>query len=371
MIEVERITFAYPGAGDGNAAEPVFCDFSLRIEPGQFVALLGNNGSGKSSLGKLLNGLLLPGQGRVTVDGLSTADEANAWEIRRLVGMVFQDPSRQLVAAVVEDDVAFGLENLGLPRSEIAERVDDILARLDITQLRRSEPHYLSGGQKQRVALAGVLVMHPKYLVLDEPTAMLDPRGRRSVVSMVRGLQRDFGLGVVYITHHMDEAICADRVVVLEHGSVVADTCDPSSLFRDVHLLPRLGLRLPPLCSLSLELHDCFVAELDFMNCKPEELAAALAERIVSNPNAPIFDEAQPELPPLEVREPGEPLIAFRGVSYTYMPNTPFATLACQDVTLDIISGECLGIIGATGSGKSTLLQLCNGLLRSTEGTVT
>lgn len=369
MINVEHINFAYSGPAD-TAAEPdyLFKDFSLTLEPGRFAALLGSNGSGKSTLAKLLNGMLLPASGRVLVDELPTDRDEAAWEIRRRVGVVFQDPSRQIVGAVVEDDVAFGLENIGLPREEIVRRVDEVLKRLNIEHLRRSEPHYLSGGQKQRVAIAGVLAMRPNYLVLDEPTAMLDPRGRRSVLNLVKTLQHECGLGVVYVTHHMEEALEADRLIVLDRGAVVKDTCRPEELFADLPLLQKLGLQLPPIpylaAALAADLRHKPAAQL----CTVEELADAVAAEVSSaGPDAGGEEFA----PPSVENAPAAAAISLRDVSYTYLEGTPFAGLACDDVNLDIREGEVLGIIGATGSGKSTLLQLMNGLLRCTLGTVT
>lgn len=241
MIEIQGLVHRY---GEDPGAPAALQGVDLRLEEGQFIALLGPNGCGKTTLGKHLNALLLPSEGKVLVDGLDTSAPENLWEIRRRVGMVFQDPDRQMVASVVEEEVAFGPENLGVPPEEIRRRIGWALEALEIEALRRGEPHLLSGGQKQRVAIASVLVMEPRYLVMDEPTAMLDPVGRREVLDAVRTLRRDHGLTVLYVTHHMEEVMEADRVVVLEDGRVALDL-PPADLFQHGAELRRLGLDVP------------------------------------------------------------------------------------------------------------------------------
>lgn len=247
MIEIEGLVHRY---GEDPGAPAALRGVDLRLEEGQFIALLGPNGCGKTTLGKHLNALLLPSEGKVRVDGLDTSEPENLWEIRRRVGMVFQDPDRQMVASVVEEEVAFGPENLGVPPEEIRRRIGWALEALEIEALRRGEPHLLSGGQKQRVAIASVLVMEPRYLVMDEPTAMLDPVGRREVLDAVRTLRRDHGLTVLYVTHHMEEVMEADRVVVLEDGKVALDL-PPAELFAHSAELRRLGLDVPPVPDLA------------------------------------------------------------------------------------------------------------------------
>ncbi|MCL6581282.1 MAG: energy-coupling factor transporter ATPase [Firmicutes bacterium] len=217
---------------------------NLVIRRGEFLAVIGPNGSGKSTLARHLNGLLLPTQGTVTVDGLDTRDPAHLWTIRQTVGMVFQNPDNQIVATVVEEDVAFGLENLAVPTAEMRRRVEEALALVGMTGWRRHAPHLLSGGQKQRVAIAGALALRPRCLVLDEATAMLDPRGRAEVLATVRRLNRDEGLTVVLITHFMEEAVDADRVLVMDKGRVVLDG-PPAEVFRHAGLLRDIGLDVP------------------------------------------------------------------------------------------------------------------------------
>lgn len=239
IIQIEHLTYTYPGE-----AEPAIQGLDLTIERGTFVAVLGHNGSGKSTLAKHMNAILLPTEGRVLVDGVDTADEQQLLKVRGTVGMVFQNPDNQIVANVVEDDVAFAPENLGVPPEEIRRRVDAALRQVGMYEFRMHAPHLLSGGQKQRVAIAGVIAMEPKCIVLDEPTAMLDPAGRREVVETVTRLCREKGITVVLITHHMNECIGADRVVVMSGGVVVADGA-PKDVFRQSALLRREGLTVP------------------------------------------------------------------------------------------------------------------------------
>ena len=242
-ILAEHLDFAYPGNEDVPAT-PVFQDLSLTVEPGTFVAILGHNGCGKSTLAKHFNAILLPTGGTVHVCGMDTAEEDLLLKIRKCVGMVFQNPDNQLISNVVEEDVAFAPENLGVEPSEIRRRVDEALELVGMTKFRDHAPHLLSGGQKQRIAIAGVIAMRPKCIVLDEPTAMLDPRGRKEVVDTVRRLNRESGITVVLITHHMSEAAKADRVVVMDGGKILADGT-PKEVFCQVELLQGAGLAVP------------------------------------------------------------------------------------------------------------------------------
>ena len=239
ILRTEHLTFTYPGE-----EQPTLGDLSLEIARGSFVAVLGHNGSGKSTLAKHFNAILLPTGGKVYVDGMDTSDESNLLSVRATVGMVFQNPDNQIVANVVEDDVAFAPENLGVPPQEIRARVDAALKQVGMYDFRLHAPHLLSGGQKQRVAIAGVIAMQPKCIVLDEPTAMLDPAGRREVIDTATKLCRERGITVVLIKHHMEECIGADRVIVLSNGAVVADGA-PKQVFSQVELLKREGLTAP------------------------------------------------------------------------------------------------------------------------------
>ncbi len=273
IIQARDLTFRYTTAE--GVAPTVLDQVNLDIEAGSFVAILGHNGSGKSTFAKHLNAILLPTAGKVYVDGMDTTDEDKLLDIRRTVGMVFQNPDNQIVASVVEEDVAFAPENLGVPSDEIRRRVDEALEAVGMTEYARHAPHLLSGGQKQRVAIAGVLAMRPRCIVLDEPTAMLDPVGRREVLDTVCRLQRELGMTVVLITHHMDEAARAQRLVVMDNGHVVMDG-PPAQVFQNVVGLRRLGLEVPDSVSLLYELRQAGLdVPLDVLT--PEDCAQALA----------------------------------------------------------------------------------------------
>ena len=256
ILQTENLTFRYT-TGEG-VAPTVLDNLTLSVRPGEFVAVLGHNGSGKSTLAKHFNAILLPSGGKVYVDGLDTCGEEHLLDIRRRVGMVFQNPDNQIVASVVEEDVAFGPENLGVPSEEIRARVDSALAAVGMTEYARHAPHLLSGGQKQRVAIAGVLAMRPRCIVLDEPTAMLDPVGRREVLDTIRRLNTEAGITVVLITHHMDEAAQADRLIVMHDGHIMADD-SPEQVFQNVDGLRSLGLEVPEPVALLYELRQAGV----------------------------------------------------------------------------------------------------------------
>ncbi len=272
IIQTENLHFSYVTA---EGVAPIVLDgVDLAIEEGSFVAVLGHNGSGKSTLAKHMNGILLPTGGAVYVDGMDTTQEQLLLEIRRTVGMVFQNPDNQIVANVVEEDVAFAPENLGVPPEEIRRRVDDALKAVGMYQFREHAPHLLSGGQKQRIAIAGVIAMAPRCIVLDEPTAMLDPIGRADVLRTIKQLNRERGVTVVLITHHMDEAAQADRLVVMAKGKVIADGT-PKEVFRDVEGLKAVGLTVPDTTQLLWELRQAGL-EVPLDALSDEECAQAL-----------------------------------------------------------------------------------------------
>lgn len=248
IIEFDNVTFKYDE--ENSAAKEVIRNITLSIEKGSFVAVLGHNGSGKSTLAKLTNAILVPNEGKVLVDGIDTADEDRRNDVRRTVGMVFQNPDNQIVATIVEDDVAFGPENLGVDPDEIRRRVDDSLKAVGMYDYRFHEPHKLSGGQKQRVAIAGVIAMQTDCIVLDEPTAMLDPRGRKEVMDTVKRLNRDMGITVLFITHYMDEAVQADRVIVIDEGKIRFDGT-PRAVFGHIDEIKKIGLDVPQATELS------------------------------------------------------------------------------------------------------------------------
>ena len=268
IISFKNVHFTYPGDDQES-----LCGIDLDIAAGSFVAVLGHNGSGNSTLEKHMNAILVPDEGQVLIDGIDTADEERVIDVRRTVGMVFQNPDNQIVANVVEDDVAFAPENLGVPPEEIRRRVDEALKQVDMYDFRMHAPHLLSGGQKQRVAIAGVIAMQPRIIVLDEPTAMLDPQGRAEVIGTITKLCRENGMTVVLITHHMDECVGADRLIVMSNGHIVADGT-PKDVFADVALMDREGLSVPATVRLIHELRDAGWAlpedELDVEDCADE-----------------------------------------------------------------------------------------------------
>ena len=276
IIKAKNVSFAYTGAE--GVAPLVLNGVTLDIEAGSFVAVLGHNGCGKSTLAKHFNAILLPSGGKVYVDGMDTTDEERTLDIRRTVGMVFQNPDNQIVASIVEEDVAFAPENLGVEPAEIRRRVDEALAAVDMSAYAQHAPHLLSGGQKQRVAIAGVIAMRPRCIVLDEPTAMLDPIGREEVIDTIQKLNREFGVTVVLITHHMDEAARADRLIVMDQGQVIADGA-PRTVFQDVEGLRSVGLTVPETVGLLYELRQAGLnVPLDALSV--DECAQAIAKAL-------------------------------------------------------------------------------------------
>ena len=365
IIEVENVSFDYVTRDeDGNelSRSQVLKDVSLSVPEGQFLAVLGHNGCGKSTLAKHLNAILYPTSGRVTVAGMDTADEDRLFDIRQTVGMVFQNPDNQLVATIVEEDVAFAPENMGVPQPEIRKRVDDALKQVDMYEYREHAPHQLSGGQKQRVAIAGVIAMQPRCIVMDEPTAMLDPKGRREVMNTIHMLNREKGITVVLITHYMEEAAQADRVVVMDGGKIIMDDV-PKKIFSQVKRLKAVGLDVPQVTEL------CDMLRERNVDISPEiigeqECAEALF-RLTRGRSAVV--------PPKPAESPadGRPAVLEGDkLTYKYSIGTPFEKTAVDSVDISICQGEFVGIIGHTGSGKSTLIQHFNGLVKPTSGRV-
>lgn len=267
MINIENVSYEYKSYVD-DSIQLAVKDLSLNIKRGEFLAILGHNGSGKSTLAKMMNGMILPTRGEVYVNGINTKDEDKIWDIRSKAGMVFQNPDNQIVATIVEEDVAFGPENLGIPPEEIRKRVDDSLETVGMSEYKKHAPHLLSGGQKQRVAIAGILAMEPDCIIFDEPTAMLDPSGRKEVMETIKRLNKDKNKTIVLITHYMDEAVMADRVMVLNEGeNVLMGT--PREIFTQVETLKKLGLDVPQVTELAYELRkegfdirkDCITIE--------------------------------------------------------------------------------------------------------------
>ena len=365
IIEVENVSFDYISRDeDGKeiSRSPVLKDISLSVPEGQFLAILGHNGCGKSTLAKHFNAILTPTAGKVTVAGIDTSDEERLFDIRQTVGMVFQNPDNQLVATIVEEDVAFAPENMGVPQPEIRRRVDEALKQVDMYEYREHAPHQLSGGQKQRVAIAGVIAMQPKCIVMDEPTAMLDPKGRREVMKTIRMLNKEKGITVVLITHYMDEAAQADRVVVMDGGKIIMDNV-PKKIFSRVKELRAVGLDVPQvteLCDMLIEKGVDISPEI----IHEQECAEALF-RLTGGRSAVI-----PPKPEESVEDNRPVVLTADKVTYKYSVGTPFEKTAVDSVDLEIREGEFVGIIGHTGSGKSTLIQHFNGLVKPTSGRV-
>ena len=275
MIECKNVVFKYSTGEEGS--EKIAIDkLNLEVNKGEFLVILGHNGSGKSTVAKHMNALLTPTEGIVTVNGLDTSDDNNIWDIRSSAGMVFQNPDNQLVATIVEEDVAFGPENLGIPSEEIRKRVDEALAKVGMSEYKKHAPHLLSGGQKQRVAIAGILAMQPKCIIFDEPTAMLDPSGRKEVINNIKELNKKHGITVILITHYMDEAAEADRVVVMDKGKVIIEGV-PRDVFSHVEAMKKIGLDVPQVTELCYELRKAGI-DIDTKILNVNEMVNALCQ---------------------------------------------------------------------------------------------
>lgn len=383
QIVLDKVSYTYYEAEDVDtrkgempvpkAVHYALAGIDLSIHKGEFVAVVGRNGSGKSTMARLMNALLLPTEGTVIVEGISTLDEAQIWEIRSRVGMVFQNPDNQIVGSSVEEDVAFGLENLGVPREEMLQRIDWATKTVGIHDRMQAEPHTLSGGQKQRVAIAGILAMKPNCIVLDEATAMLDPVGRREVMQVVRKLNRENGITIVHITHHMDEVSLCDRAILVDKGKIRAD-CTPRELFTRPDLVREAGLETPSVTRLFEQLRQ---AGLDVPGdiITPEEAVPVLKALLQQNKVACHASVAEREAKRRAKRgdytyQDGPGSLQVEHLSYTYGVGTPFEKRAIEDVSVSVGDGEILGLIGHTGCGKSTLVQHFNGLLKGDQGSV-
>ncbi|MBQ2980550.1 MAG: energy-coupling factor transporter ATPase [Lachnospiraceae bacterium] len=362
---------------------------NIEVEEGQFIAILGHNGSGKSTFARHINALLTPDEGTLYVNGWDTKDESKLWQIRQNAGMVFQNPDNQIIATVVEEDVGFGPENLGVPTEEIWDRVEKALKSVGMLEYRHSSPNKLSGGQKQRVAIAGVVAMKPKCIVLDEPTAMLDPNGRKEVLKTVKELNEKENVTVILITHYMNEVIDADKVFVMDKGKVVMEGT-PREIFTNVEELKKLGLDVPQVTEVAhklkgegINLGDCVLSIKEFkekykqvtgkdiasLNIKEsakkydlEEPSEIRDNKIVSLTNSDLDDNSKENHKKL--------ILDAKKLTYIYEEGTANEKGALNDVSINIHEGEFLAIIGHTGSGKSTLIQHLNGLMRADSGTI-
>ena len=339
---------------------------NLNVEPGQFISILGHNGSGKSTFAKHINALLTPSEGTILVDGMNTSDDEYTFAVRQTAGMVFQNPDNQIIASVVDEDVAFGPENIGVPTDEIINRVERSLKMVGMYKYKSHSPNKLSGGQKQRVAIAGVMAMEPKCIILDEPTAMLDPDGRADVLRAVHQLNREKGITIILITHYMEEVVDSDYVFVMEKGKVFMEGT-PKDIFRDVELLKEHSLDVPQVTLLAHELRKAGVPLSDCILTR-KELVQELSKL---NFKKNLFSEKayvnESKASSNEKMNPKDVLILDH-VSYKYSPGTAYEITALDDINLSIKEGEFIGIIGHTGSGKSTLVQHLNGLIKATEG---
>ncbi len=353
-IVFDNVKFSYPGSGETYAVNGV----SLTVKKGEFLSVIGHNGSGKSTLARLVNGLLESDAGKITVLGLDVDDSANRKEIRKRVGIVFQNPDNQMVASIVEDDVAFGPENIGLPRDEIGRRIEWALNAVGMSEYRHATPARLSGGQKQRIAVAGVLAVRPEILILDESTAMLDPKGRREVIEVVTRLNKEEGITVILITHFMEEALLADRTVVMNRGEIVLSGT-PEEIFENGEMLEIYNLCLPRITEIINKLNTAGMGLEQVL--RPEELASGIIERFNS---AGIANAVSPHGKPRPEKSVPEWDIDIENLTFTYSKKSPFAVKALNGINLHIGGGGFFGIIGHTGSGKSTLIQHLNALIR-------
>ena len=350
MIRAEQVRFQYKKRDvDGNviATEEILKGVDLTIKKGEFIALLGRNGSGKTTFSKQLNAILRPSEGTVTVDEMGTKDADKLYEIRQRVGMVFQNPDNQMVAASVEEEVAFGPENLGMESDTIVARVKQALEQVRMWKRRKTAPNHLSGGQKQRIAIAGILAMHPDYIVLDEPTAMLDPKGRKEVMEALQRLNREQKMTVILITHDMEEAALASRVILLADGQMRFDG-RPEKFFGADALLAEMGMEAP----LSYRVQQAMGSAANLQSGAGEKRDKC-------------------KIDALDIFEKDKALLSLQHVSYIYSPGTAYEKVALDDVNLSLGKGEIVGLAGHTGSGKSTMIQLLNGLLKPISGTVT
>lgn len=408
MIRAEQVRFQYKKRDvDGNviATEEILKGVDLTIKKGEFIALLGRNGSGKTTFSKQLNAILRPSEGTVTVDEMGTKDVDKLYEIRQRVGMVFQNPDNQMVAANVEEEVAFGPENLGMESDTIVARVKQALKQVRMWKRRKTAPNHLSGGQKQRIAIAGILAMHPDYIVLDEPTAMLDPKGRKEVMEALQRLNQEQEMTVILITHDMEEAALASRVILLADGQVRFDGT-PEKFFGADALLAKMGMEAP----LSYRVRKIIdseasvekvgdaredeattgkrknLSEYDKSGRKWKQSSGRVDDACVEdNPeincvevgnfegkkNCQISENTEKETGHLTDVSKDQDLLSLQHVSYIYSPGTAYEKVALDDVSLSLGKGEIVGLAGHTGSGKSTMIQLLNGLLKPTRGTVT
>lgn len=409
IIDAIHLAFDYVRTDENDKVVETYralSDVNIEIEEGSFVCVLGHNGSGKSTFAKLINGLNLPTEGTMLVGGKDTKNEQEIWDIRKNTGMVFQNPDNQIIASIVEEDVGFGPENIGVPTEEIWERVDRSLKAVGMLPYRLKSPNRLSGGQKQRVAIAGTMAMKPRCIVLDEPTAMLDPNGRKEVIKTIHELNRREGITIVLITHYMEETIDADRIIVMDNGSVLMDGT-PREIFSQVEVLKAHRMDVPQVTELAWELKKHGMALSDGILSRAQliqELRGLLAKKdtdmqygeMASNTNAGMRTSGQQPSSASEAEgertsapdttgedtalasEPltseqihgADPVMRVKHLTHIYQPGTAMESYALRDISFEIVRGSFTGLIGHTGSGKSTLIQHLNGLVKASSGSI-
>ncbi len=392
IIETKHLSYDYVRRDENDSVVEetrALKDLDLSIEEGSFVCVLGHNGSGKSTFAKLCNGLHLPTEGTILVSGKSTLDEGELLEIRKKTGMVFQNPDNQIIASVVEEDVGFGPENIGVPTEEIWKRVEEALGTVQMQRYRLASPNRLSGGQKQRVAIAGTMAMYPTTIVLDEPTAMLDPSGRKEVIKTIRELNRERGVTILLITHYMEETVDADRIIVMDQGRLVMDG-SPKEVFSEVEVLKSYRMAVPEVTELvyrlrkdGLPLPEGILRKKEFIRalapivgeCTETEAGAAKDENPLKNGKC---SQTEPKTESNTVSGKGpvcyleeeikDAILRVEGVSHIYQEGTAMERAALEDVSFSVERGSVTAVIGHTGSGKSTLTQHLNGLLHPSRG---
>ncbi len=370
MIELNQVSYKYKL--DEKSSVLALDHTSLQLEEGEFVAIIGANGSGKTTLARLLPALILPESGQITIDDLDTKDKNSQKLIRQKVGMVFQNPDNQIISTSVEREIAFGLENLALPYAEMKKRVEWALEYFHLGKYRNHPPHKLSGGEKQRVALAAVLCMYPKYLILDEPTSLLDPKGRREILHLIQELSRKGNVTVIHITQFPEEAAAADRILVMERGKITLDG-SPVRIFKQKESLEKIGLEVPFTMRIAsaLKQKGWFLSD-ECLN--QDELVSGIAQSVTTGEKTLVeFTADEQNMSTVHSPQstaPSHPLISIKGADYFYDQGLPTKKKALDGITLEINRGEFIGLIGPTGSGKSTLAQHLNGLLVPASGEV-
>ncbi len=363
FVESRNLQFEYTkydDETDSRVSVKALKGVDINIRKGEFTAVLGRNGSGKSTFAKLINGLNIPTEGLLYVRGLDASVEKNIWDIRQNVGMVFQNPDNQIIATIVEEDIAFGPENLGMPPSEIVKNVDMALKAVSMEEFRNAAPAYLSGGQKQRIAIAGILAMKPECIILDEPTAMLDPQGRKEVMNTVTMLNKEEGITIILITHYMEEAALADRIIVMNDGKVAMEGA-PREIFSRVEEMKSLHLDVPQITELSYVINKSIKKfPADILNI--EEFTDAF-KYYGFNKNFSYKKENS-------IAKFNKPILEVKKLTHIYGKETAFEKVAVKDIDLTVGEGDFIGLIGHTGSGKSTLIQHFNALVKGDEGNV-